>query len=94
MRASSPQALSLFLSRARISTANSAELTLASCPRPRHRHLKLRNPTVAAEIYTRLLQNPSVPQREREVALRKLALCETMLGDSHGGGAASGEKAA
>ena len=28
----------------------------------------------------RLLQNPSVPQREREVALRKLAMCETMLG--------------
>jgi len=51
-------------------------------------HLKLRNPTVAAEIYMRLLQNPSVPQREREVALRKLAVCETMLGtpredDSH-----------
>ena len=42
-------------------------------------HLKLRNPTVAAEIYHRLLQNPSVPQREREVALRKLATCETML---------------
>ena len=44
-------------------------------------HLKLRNPTVAAEIYMRLLQNPSVPQREREVALRKLAMCETMLGE-------------
>ena len=44
-------------------------------------HLKLNNPTVAAEIYTRLLQNPSVPQREREVALRKLAMCETMLGE-------------
>ncbi len=43
-------------------------------------HLKLRNPTVASEIYTRLLQNPSVPQREREVALRKMAICETMLG--------------
>ena len=43
-------------------------------------HLKLRNPTVAAEIYMRLLQNPSVPQREREVALRKLAQCESMLG--------------
>jgi len=43
-------------------------------------HLKLRNPTVASEIYMRLLQNPSVPQREREVALRKLAVCETMLG--------------
>ena len=28
-------------------------------------HLKLRNPTVASEIYMRLLQNPSVPQRER-----------------------------
>lgn len=46
-------------------------------------HLKLRNPTVAAEIYMRLLQNPSVPQREREVALRKLAVCETMLGTPH-----------
>ena len=43
-------------------------------------HLKLRNPTVASEIYSRLLQNPSVPQREREVALRKMAICETMLG--------------
>ena len=47
-------------------------------------HLKLNNPTVAAEIYTRLLQNPSVPQREREVALRKLAMCETMLGPPAG----------
>ena len=47
-------------------------------------HLKLRNPTVAAEIYMRLLQNPSVPQREREVALRKLAVCETMLGEAEG----------
>ena len=44
-------------------------------------HLKLRNPTVAAEIYMRLLQNPAVPQREREVALRKLAVCETVLGE-------------
>ena len=44
-------------------------------------HLKLRNPTVASEIYMRLLQNPSVPQREREVALRKLAMCETMSGE-------------
>ena len=43
-------------------------------------HLKLRNPTVASEIYSRLLQNPSVPQREREVALRKMAICVTMLG--------------
>ena len=47
------------------------------------RHLKLRNPTVAAEIFSRLLQNPSVPQREREVALRKLAVCETMLESEH-----------
>ena len=45
-------------------------------------HLKLRNPTVASEIYMRLLQNPSVPQREREVALRKLAMCETMSGEA------------
>ena len=50
-------------------------------------HLKLRNPTVAAEIYMRLLQNPSVPQREREVALRKLASCETMLGAGEDEGA-------
>ena len=43
-------------------------------------HLKLRNPTVAAEIYMRLLDNPSVPQREREVALRKLAACHEAIG--------------
>ena len=53
--------------------------TLDSLCGPVRRHLKLRNPMVAAEIYTRLLQNPSVPQREREVALRKLAMCKTML---------------
>ena len=49
--------------------------------RATHRHLKLRKPAVAAEMYTRLLQNASVPQREREVALRKLAVCETMMSD-------------
>ena len=42
-------------------------------------HLKLRNPAVAAEIYSRLLQGASVPPREREVATRKLAECEKLL---------------
>jgi len=63
--------------RSRLALSPHAPLWRAAPPR---RHLKLRNPTVAAEIYDRLLQNPSVPQREREVALRKLAECETMLG--------------
>jgi len=70
-----------------ISTANMCGCLHICVPRaldspcgPVRRHLKLRNPMVAAEIYTRLLQNPSVPQREREVALRKLAMCKTMLG--------------
>ncbi|KAL3904605.1 MAG: hypothetical protein SGPRY_011225 [Prymnesium sp.] len=44
-------------------------------------HLKLRRAAIAREIYTRLLKNASVPERERQVALRKLAICETMLSD-------------
>ena len=43
------------------------------------RHLKLRNPAVAAEIYIRLLDNPTVPKRERAMVLRKLAESKTML---------------
>ena len=42
-------------------------------------HLKLRNPSVAAEIYIRLLDNPTVPKRERAMVLRKLAESKTML---------------
>ena len=42
-------------------------------------HLKLRNPAVAAEIYSRLLQGANVGPREREVATRKLAECEKLL---------------
>ena len=47
------------------------------------RYLKLRKPAVAAEIYTRLLQGVLgvVPQREKEVVLRKLASCKTMLSE-------------
>ena len=41
-------------------------------------HLKLANPAVAAEIYSRLLADPTVPKREREVALRKLAECNAV----------------
>ena len=33
---------------------------------------------VAAEIYARLLADPAVPRREREVALRKLAECNAV----------------
>uniref|UniRef100_A0A7S3ADV5 CRAL-TRIO domain-containing protein n=1 Tax=Haptolina ericina TaxID=156174 RepID=A0A7S3ADV5_9EUKA len=46
-------------------------------------YLKLRKPAVAAEIYTRLLQGVLgvVPQREKEVVLRKLASCKTMLSE-------------
>mmetsp|Transcript_14746 Transcript_14746/g.36822 ORF Transcript_14746/g.36822 Transcript_14746/m.36822 type:complete len:183 (+) Transcript_14746:1-549(+) len=47
-------------------------------------HLKLKKPAIASEIYTRLLQNASIPDRERQVALRKLAICETMLSDEAG----------
>ena len=42
-------------------------------------HLKLRNPAVAAEIYSRLLQDANVGPREREVATRVLH-GEIMLG--------------
>ena len=42
-------------------------------------HLKQTNPAVAAEIYSRLLQDANVPNREREVAQRKLAECEKLL---------------
>ena len=55
----------------------------------RRRHLKLGKPAVAREIYTRLLQNSEVPERERQVALRKLAMCETML-SGRAAGAAEG----
>ena len=41
-------------------------------------HLKLRNPSVAAEIYIRLLDNPTVPA-QRAMVLHKLAESKTML---------------
>ena len=47
-------------------------------------HLKLRNPAVAAEIYRRVQQSPTVPKREREVVLRKLAEAELELQSSSG----------
>ena len=37
---------------------------------------------VAAEIYARLLADPAVPRREREVALRKLAECNAVEADA------------
>ena len=51
-------------------------------------HLKLRNPAVAAEIYHRVQQSPTVPKREREVVLRKLAEAELEL---QGSGGATGQ---
>ena len=42
-------------------------------------HLKLRNPSVAAEIYIRLLDNPTVPKRERAMVLRPRRRSKTML---------------
>ena len=50
-----------------------------NCPPSTNRHLKQTNPAVAAEIYLRLLQRPNTPDREREVALRKLAECEKLI---------------
>ena len=40
-------------------------------------HLKLGNHSVASVLYTRLISQPSLPQREKEVVLRKLAVCAT-----------------
>lgn len=43
-------------------------------------HLKLANPAVAAEIYSRVLAEPTraVPPSVRQVALRKLAECNAV----------------
>ena len=43
-------------------------------------HLKMGHVAVASEVYTRVLSSAAgeLSQREREVALRKIAICATM----------------